>query len=85
MNIVLLGLLAIVVVFVLANVKKLKPAINGFKRFTGEVAFEMGKVTWPTRTEVVNSTILVVIVAAMLTILVWIIDRFFGWLVSFIF
>jgi preprotein translocase subunit SecE len=55
------------------------------KIFCEEVSFEMGKVTWPAREEVINSTILVGITTIILTVLIMFVDKIIGWLVSLVF
>jgi preprotein translocase subunit SecE len=53
--------------------------------FIEEVSFEMGKVTWPSREEVINSTILVGITTFILTILIMFVDKIIGQIVYWVF
>jgi preprotein translocase subunit SecE len=46
----------------------------GPKQFLGEVRAEMRKVAWPTRKEVVNSTIIVLIAVVVMTTLIFLFD-----------
>ena len=39
---------------------------------------EMRKVTWPTRSELINSTIVVIIISAIVAVIIYIFDRFFS-------
>ena len=45
------------------------------KTYMREVWLEMGKVTWPTRDELKESTRVVIIASFLLTIFIFIIDR----------
>ena len=47
-------------------------------QFFSEVKFEMGKVSWPAQEEVVNSTILVLIVTVALALLCLVVDSAFA-------
>jgi preprotein translocase subunit SecE len=85
MNIVWLVLLAGVVVYLLVNYKKVVGFIEALRTFSSEVSYEMSKVIWPTREEVVNSTILVMVVVLILTAIVWVIDYILGHFIGKIF
>jgi preprotein translocase subunit SecE len=50
--------------------------------FLQEVRQETAKVTWPTRKEVVITTIMVLIMVALASIFFLIADQILGWLVS---
>ena len=50
--------------------------------YLSDVKIEMSKVTWPTRTELVGSTRLVLILSLILAILVFITDRFLSMLLD---
>jgi len=43
-------------------------------QFMKEVKFELKKVTWPGRREVINSTIVVLIATAIITIFLYLVD-----------
>ena len=43
-------------------------------QFLKEVKFELRKVTWPGRREVINSTIVVLIATAIITIFLYLVD-----------
>ena len=47
---------------------------NKAKEFLGEVRSEMRKVTFPTRDEVVGTTIVVVVTSAIFAVYLWIAD-----------
>ncbi|MEN6625718.1 MAG: preprotein translocase subunit SecE [Candidatus Sumerlaeia bacterium] len=55
---------------------------GGLAEYFNQVKFEMGKVTWPSRDEVINSTVLVFIVTIILTFMVMIVDGAFARLFS---
>ena len=79
------GLLAVLALVLLLNIKKIIPKLKDLKMFFGEVSFEMTKVTWPTRDEVINMTVLVIVVAFLLTVITGLMDAIFGRLVQFMF
>ncbi len=45
-----------------------------FKKFIDEVKVEMSKVSWPTHQELVNSTIIVVVVSLLFTVYIFLAD-----------
>jgi len=47
---------------------------NKAKQFLGEVRSEMRKVTFPSRDEVVGTTIVVVVTSAIFAVYLWIVD-----------
>jgi preprotein translocase subunit SecE len=50
--------------------------------YLSDVKTEMGKVTWPTRAELIESTRLVLVLSLILAILVFISDRFLSMLLD---
>jgi preprotein translocase subunit SecE len=57
----------------------------GPRQYLGEVKGELRKVAWPTRQEVINSTIVVLIAVTVLTSLIFGYDYFAARLVLFLF
>ncbi|HKI83262.1 MAG TPA: preprotein translocase subunit SecE, partial [Candidatus Krumholzibacteria bacterium] len=51
-----------------------------FGEFLKEVRVELGKITWPTRAELKESTIVVIASAALLTVFIGVVDQIFNWL-----
>jgi preprotein translocase subunit SecE len=51
---------------------------NAIQRFTRETLGEMRKVTWPTRQEAINLTIVVVVVIIAMSAFLGILDFFFS-------
>jgi preprotein translocase subunit SecE len=49
-----------------------------------EARTEIRKVVWPTRQETMQTTAVVVVVVVVMALLLWGLDSFLGWLVSFI-
>ena len=49
--------------------------------FLSESQFELRKVVWPTRQETMQTTIVIIIVVFILSIILWLIDMFLGWLI----
>ncbi len=45
------------------------------RRYLREVWLEMGKVTWPTRNELKESTLVVIIATVIVTAFIFVIDR----------
>jgi preprotein translocase subunit SecE len=52
--------------------------ITKFRQYLREVWLEMGKVTWPTRDELKESTRIVIIGSILLTVFIFLIDRIMG-------
>ncbi|MCH8028049.1 MAG: preprotein translocase subunit SecE [candidate division Zixibacteria bacterium] len=59
--------------------------MNKFKRFLKEVNVELRKVTWPSKDELVGSTIVVIIVSFMVAIFIGIVDKVLTLIVTTIF
>lgn len=77
-HIVLLALLVAIAIAVALLWSKVVAAVQRLRGFFGEVNFEMSKVAWPSTDEVVNSTVLVFIVAIALTLMVMVVDGVFA-------
>lgn len=54
-------------------------------RFAKEVRSELKKVLWPTRTQVINYTAVVLIVCLLLGGVIWILDAVLGYLYKLVF
>lgn len=54
-------------------------------RFLKEVRAELGKVTWPTKHELVGSTIVVIVVCTIVSIFIGIVDRILTFAIKAIF
>ncbi|MBN2619897.1 preprotein translocase subunit SecE [candidate division WOR-3 bacterium] len=52
--------------------------------YVKKVYLEMRKVTWPTRKELVNSTIVVVIISAIVALIIFVLDTVFSNLLQLI-
>lgn len=59
--------------------------MNKFKRFLKEVNVELRKVTWPSKDELIGSTIVVIIVSFMMAIFIGIVDKTLTLIVTTIF
>ncbi len=59
--------------------------MNKFKRFLKEVNVELRKVTWPSKDELIGSTIVVIIVSFMVAIFIGIVDKVLTLIVTTIF
>ncbi|MFZ4583621.1 MAG: preprotein translocase subunit SecE [Acidimicrobiia bacterium] len=55
------------------------------RQFLREVVEELRKVAWPTRREVVNSTIVVMIAVVLMTVFIFLVDNGANQLVRFIY
>lgn len=51
-------------------------------KFYREVKAEMKKVTWPTREQITQYTVLILVLIAVLTLIFWLADSFFVFLLS---
>ena len=58
--------------------------IGKIRKFVGEVRIEMSKVTWSTRQELLNSTMIVLVTMAFLAVFIGAADLFFANLVRFL-
>jgi preprotein translocase, secE subunit len=54
-------------------------------QFFRQVKQEIKKVTWPTRKEVVQTSIMVIVIVAIAAAFFFVVDQFFGWAVKSIF
>jgi len=63
----------------------MKNLINKAVQFLRDVRFELGKVTWPSRRELLGSTVIVIIMSVIVSIFIGVVDLGFSNLVSFIF
>ena len=52
--------------------------------YFGDVKTEMSKVSWPTRTELIGSARLVLILSLILAVLVFVVDRILNFLLGII-
>lgn len=43
-----------------------------------KVYIEMRKVTWPTRTDLINSTIVVIVISAIVAVIIFVLDTIFA-------
>jgi preprotein translocase subunit SecE len=57
---------------------------RGFMKFLHDVRIEMGKVTWPTRRDLMQSTIVVLVAVAIATVYVFGLDEIFSQTVDLI-
>lgn len=48
------------------------------KTYLREVWQEMGKITWPTRAELKESTLVVIVASVLVTVFIWVIDKIVG-------
>jgi len=71
-------LLGIAAILILSNLNKIRQFIEALKVFYHEVAFEMTKVVWPSQNEIVNSTILVIVITTVMTLGLMIVDFVLG-------
>ena len=53
----------------------LKAKINGIRVFFSEVIMEMKKATWPTREELIRSTVVVIMSLVLLSIYIGVCDK----------
>ena len=52
---------------------------NAIVRYLRETWFELKKVSWPTRREAVNLTVVVIVVTTFLAIVLGLMDWFYSW------
>ena len=56
-----------------------------FKKFLKEVVAELRKVTWPTKDELIGSTIVTVVVSIVVAVFIGIVDRILTIVIQLIF
>ncbi|MBR9909144.1 MAG: preprotein translocase subunit SecE [Gammaproteobacteria bacterium] len=71
---------AVIAVFVAVNTAK----GNAFWNLLREAQQEFRRVVWPTRAEVNQTTMIVVAVVLVMSVILWLLDTFLGWLASLI-
>ena len=59
--------------------------VSESRQFLTEVRTEFRKVTWPTRKEATAGTIGVLVVVAIITLVLSLVDMVLGWLVQWVF
>ena len=59
--------------------------LEKIKKFLKEVVAELRKVTWPTKDELIGSTIVVIVVSLVIAIFIGIVDRILGYGVQALF
>jgi preprotein translocase subunit SecE len=59
--------------------------IGKIKNFTGDVVSEMKKVSWPSKEQLRESTIVVVVVTAIITAFIFVVDQGVSSLMNLIF
>jgi preprotein translocase subunit SecE len=55
---------------------------NDIRTWTNEVVAELGKVSWPTKKEVTNSTMVVIVTGAFATVFLALLDQFWGFVTN---
>jgi len=53
-------------------------------KFLSDVKSEMAKVSWPTRPELLNSTMIVAVVSVLFTIFIFSADYILSWIMRFL-
>ena len=53
-----------------------------FSRFVMDAKYEMRKVSWPTRHEMTQLTIIVIVVVAIASLILWAVDGFFNYIIT---
>lgn len=63
----------------------LKRAAGKFSKYFKDVKNELKRVIWPTRSQLINNTITVLILCFIVGVLIWLVDLGFGALSSLIY
>lgn len=77
-----LGVLALAVMAGFVAVQTVKGA--AFWQLIKEAKTEVRKVVWPTRQETVQTTLIVLAFVLLMSLILWALDSFLGWLVSLV-
>jgi len=59
--------------------------LEKIKKYLREVVAELRKVTWPTKDELIGSTIVTIVVSFIVAIFIGIVDRILSWGITTIF
>jgi preprotein translocase subunit SecE len=59
--------------------------VGKIKNFVNSVSAEMKKVSWPTKEQLRESTVVVIVVTAVITFFVWVVDMIMESIVRWIF
>lgn len=59
--------------------------MDKLKKFLKEVVAELRKVTWPTKDELIGSTIVTIVVSSIVAIFIGIVDRILTFFIQMIF
>ncbi len=59
--------------------------IASIKNFFGDVVSEMKKVSWPTKEQLRESTVVVIVTTIVITAIVWVIDLAMNGIVNMVF
>ncbi|MEO0206602.1 MAG: preprotein translocase subunit SecE, partial [candidate division WOR-3 bacterium] len=59
------------------NIEPLENIGNRFQQYIKNIYFEMKRVTWPTKNELVNSTIIVIVISIFVALVIFVLDRVF--------
>ncbi len=57
---------------------------KGFMRLLVDARMELHRITWPTKQDTVKTSWVVMVVVLLMSILLWALDNFFGWIVKLI-
>ena len=58
--------------------------IDTIFNYIKKVYIEMRKVTWPTRSDLTNSTIVVIVISAIVAVIIFVLDSIFAGILGFI-
>ena len=81
---VLWAFLALVVILAAVNLKRIRAGLIQARMFLREVRVEMQKVTWPTRNDLIGSTVVVMAAIVALTVAITLWDFVLSWVVRFV-
>ena len=69
----------------MANAKENTKKSGGIKAYFRGIKTELKKVIWPTKRETVSSAIMIFVFSIVFALFFFLVDRFFMWLMSFVF
>lgn len=67
-----------------AEVAKKKAPFNKSGQFFRDVIYELKKVQWPTRKQLLIYTGIVLVAVAVMGVLIWLVDSFLTWMMALI-
>ncbi|HPD01609.1 MAG TPA: preprotein translocase subunit SecE [Acetivibrio sp.] len=67
------------------KVSKMTKAKGSITKFFKEISSELKKVIWPSRTQLINNTVVVLVMCLLIGVIIWLLDLGFGQLTRLVY